>query len=296
MTHLGEITALATALAWAIGATLQARAAKDLGSLQLNLIRLPLTLALFGITLAVTATPLRFTTPSVLWLSLSGIIGLAVGDTFLYAGLTRIGARLGVLIFSFAPALTCLLGVLFLGETLTTTAILGIATTMTGILWVVMEKTPGAHHMSRSSSLPGVLLTAMATVCQAVGMIVVKKGLGSHGDPLLATTIRMVAATAVIWPTALVTGTAKNPLRLLSRHRKSIKYVIAGTLLGPFIGIWLSVIAVNLTQTGIAATLIATEPIFMIPVIFFLEKERPTLRGLAGTVIAVSGTVLIFLR
>jgi drug/metabolite transporter (DMT)-like permease len=71
---------------------------------------------------------------------------------------------------------------------------------------------------------------------------------------------------------------------------------LGATLLGPVTGIWLSLVAVRHTETGIAATLMATTPILILPLLAVVEKERVSARAIVGTVISVIGVALLFLH
>ena len=72
--------------------------------------------------------------------------------------------------------------------------------------------------------------------------------------------------------------------------------VILASIAGPFIGVWLSIVAVKYTEAGIASTLLSTVPILLIPMEFIIHKRVPTWRGVFGAVLAVVGVALIFLR
>jgi drug/metabolite transporter (DMT)-like permease len=48
------------------------------------------------------------------------------------------------------------------------------------------------------------------------------------------------------------------------------------------------------TATGVAASLMATTPILIIPVVVLIRRERVGFGGIAGALLAVSGVVLLF--
>ena len=64
--------------------------------------------------------------------------------------------------------------------------------------------------------------------------------------------------------------------------------------MGPFLGVWLSLVAVSMIPTGIAATLNATTPILIIPVVIAYYREKVSYRALVGAVLAVGGMALLF--
>jgi drug/metabolite transporter (DMT)-like permease len=121
-----------------------------------------------------------------------------------------------------------------------------------------------------------------------------KRGMMGDFDPLSATLIRMIVAAAVMWAVALFRGQAGATLRALNDRRASLA-ILAGAIAGPFVGVWLSLVAVKLTRVGIASTLMALTPVFVLVPSYFLFKERVGLRSILGTAAAVVGVVIILL-
>ncbi len=113
-------------------------------------------------------------------------------------------------------------------------------------------------------------------------------------SPLSATLMRMIVAAAVIWGFALLRGRAGRTLRALSDRQASLA-ILGGAIAGPFLGVWLSLVAVNLTEVGIAATLMALSPIFLLLPSHWIFKERVSLQSVVGTLVAIGGVALIFL-
>jgi len=68
-----------------------------------------------------------------------------------------------------------------------------------------------------------------------------------------------------------------------------------GALAGPFLGVWLSLVAIQHTSVGIASTLMSLPPIFLLPVGMIIFKERIGWRAVVGTVLAISGVAVLFL-
>ena len=78
------------------------------------------------------------------------------------------------------------------------------------------------------------------------------------------------------------------------RDRRALGHAALGAALGPFLGVSLAMFALQHTSAGIAASLMSTAPIFIIPLAALMEGERPGLRGGLGAVIAVCGVALLF--
>ncbi len=296
MPYLGEIAALTTALCWSVTSVVFTAAGRRIGALQVNLYRLPLAVLLLSITyflwIGIVEVPLR----AVFYLTLSGVIGLAIGDTFLFQAMVTIGARLSMLLLSLAPPMTAILAFLFLGERISSVGILGILITLAGVSWVVAERTPQPSGRRRRVSGKGILLGILSALGQAVGLILAKKGLVPEMHPLLATLIRMLSASLILWPLSLLIGKVKNPFTLFRHDRSAFKLVLAGVVFGPFLGVTLSLLSIKYTDTGVAATIMSTVPVLMLPLVVWYEKEHVSGRAAVGAVITVIGIAILFLR
>ncbi|GAB4372210.1 MAG: DMT family transporter [Calditrichia bacterium] len=296
MNYIGEIAALTTALCWSLTSIVFTAAGKRIGALQVNLYRLPSAIILLTLTYTLFSGSFSSPLEPMLWLLLSGIVGLALGDTFLFQAFVTIGSRLSMLLLSLAPPMTAVLAFIFLGERLNLLAISGIIITLAGVSWVVSERTPDPLGGHKRVSLKGILWGVLAALGQAVGLIFAKKGLIAEIHPLLATLIRMVGATLVLWPISLMSGRVKNPIRLFTRDTTALKLVFIGVIFGPFLGVTLSLVSVKYTDTGVAATLMSVVPVVMIPLVILIEKERPSWRAVLGACITVLGVAILFLR
>jgi drug/metabolite transporter (DMT)-like permease len=296
MPYLGEIAALATAVCWSLCSIAFTAAAKRIGPLQVNLYRLPMAIILIAVTYTFVFDDRNISLQSALWLVVSGVIGLAIGDTFLFQAFVMIGSRLSMLLLSLTPPMTAILAYFFLGEIVSSIGIFGILMTIAGVSWVVAERTSDSFGRKVRVSWKGIFFAVMAAVSQAVGLILAKKGLIPEMNPLLAALIRILSAGVILWPFALLMGKVKSPRSLFSNDNTALKMVIAGAILGPFLGVTLSLISVKYTDTGVAATLMSIVPVLMIPLVLVLEKEHPSWRAVLGAAIAVGGVALIFLR
>ena len=297
--HLGEIAALATALCWSATAIFFAIASRRAGSIQVNRMRLLFAL-LFLVATHTFVTgrllPLDAGAPRWIWLGLSGIIGLALGDAFLFQSYVEIGARLGSLMMSLAPVLSALLAGLFLGERLAPLQWLGVFVTVGGVGWVLMERNPQEQVQSdRKRHVRGILLGLGAATGQAVGLILSKIGLGTDFSPLSANLMRVLVAATAIWFVALLQRQARPTFEKVRQDSATLRATIFGAFFGPFIGVWLSLFAVQRTAIGVASTLIALPPVFLVPISHYFFHERIGWQAIAGTIVAFAGVGLLFL-
>ncbi len=296
-TYLGELAALITALCWSFTSIFFTLAGRRVGSVTVNRLRLIMATIFLTITHWLLATPLPFKAAPErwFWLGLSGIVGLVLGDAFLFQAYVWIGPRLGMLMMSSVPVISTLLAWIFLGETLAINQIAGVLLTVGGIAWVVLERTGGRGRPAENPNyLWGILFGLGAAGGQALGLILAKKGLGGDFPALSGNFIRMLTALMVMWGFTFIRGQVGPTFRRLSSQPQATLTIMGGALTGPFLGVWMSLVAIQLTQIGIASTLMALPPIFMLPIGRYVFKERISRRAIIGTLLAVMGVALLF--
>jgi drug/metabolite transporter (DMT)-like permease len=231
------------------------------------------------------------------WLGLSGVVGLVLGDAMLFEAFIRIGPRLSMLMMSLAPILSTLLAWLFLGERLSSLQLLAIFVTVFGIAWVVQDRNgqAGSDSAGRHLALSGLLFGLGAAAGQAIGLVLAKEGLAGNFSALSGTFMRMLAATIVLWAFTLLRRQGGTTLhKLVSRPRAAL-WILGGAFTGPFLGVTLSLVAVQRTEVGIASTLMALPPVILLPVGYFIFQERFGWQAVLGTLVALVGVGMLFL-
>lgn len=296
---LGEIVALSVSIAWAGTSTLFTLAGRKVGSVVTNRVRLIFALLFLSLTHWVVHAeliPLDVELTRLFWLSLSGIIGLVIGDAMLFQALVWVGPRISMLLMSLAPIFASLTSWVVLGEPLSVIQLLAIAVTIGGVGWVIWARDPNkAQRGQHRNYLRGILLGLGGALGQALGLVVSKLGLYGEFSALSGTLIRMVAAVLVMWTLTLIQGQALATIRRVQEHRQALSYIIGGAFFGPFLGVWLSLVAVQRTKVGIASTLMSLSPIVLLPISYFVFRERITLSKIVGTIVALSGVAMLFL-
>ncbi len=291
----GEIAALLTALSWTATMMAFEAAGRRIGSLNVNFLRVAIAtafLALFGFLHRGLWFPSDASLHNWIWLSVSGLVGLTLGDICLFRAFVLVGARVAALVMAFVPVISALISWLFLGEVLSRMDRLGMLLTTVGIILVVMGKRSN-HDGSRSGyPLLGLLMALGGALGQAVGLVFSKFGMGSY-DAFAANHIRLLAALAGFILIFALTGRWRK-LADSVRHRSGRAFTPLGSICGPFVGVSLSLYAVQHTQVGIAATIIALVPIFIIPPSMVLKKEKIGPRDIIGAAMAVGGSALLF--
>jgi drug/metabolite transporter (DMT)-like permease len=289
--HIGEIASLLTAICWTLSAIYFEKAGRRIGSLSVNIIRIFLGVIFLGITTYFTRGmffPMDATAYNWFWLGISGIVGFFLGDLFLFKSYTIIGSRTSQLVMSLAPMITAIIGWFFLHEILSIKSILGIVVSVTGIMIAVAGK-----KLTLNVPLRGFLYALGGALGQAVGLILSKKGMGDY-DAVAATQIRAIVGFAAF---AILVTFMKRWKRVLFtiRDKKGMKATTIGAIFGPFIGVALSLYAVQHTSTGIASALMALTPIFIIVPSAVMFKEKITAPQVIGAVISIIGATIFFL-
>ena len=202
MTIIGEIAGLLTSIFFAINAVVVTKAGQKVGSsLIINRTRVVfalLYLVILNFILYHQALPLQAGTQHWTWLSLSGVIGLALGDAFLFQAYMMVGARLGTLLLSLSTIFGALEAWIFFGKSLSIMEIIGIALTLGGIIWVILEHGNNKSQTLRPSAL-GILCGVLAAIGQATGLVFSKQGMLDNFSPISGNVIRMLAAVIALW-------------------------------------------------------------------------------------------------
>lgn len=295
--QLGNLAAFATAICWTVSAVFFTTAASRIGSVNVNRARVLLALPMFGLIHLLTeghVFPQNVEAYRWWWLGLSGVIGLALADSFLFEAFLLIGPRLSLLIMSFVPLISTTAAWIFLKEWLAPGEILGVCVAVGGIGWVVMERgeTPAARDLRRY--VLGVLLAIASAFGQAVGLVVAKKGMEGEFPAISASMIRMVGAAAVMWGAVVLRGQTRSTIREIC-NRKVLSSLLAAVVLGAALGIWFSLLAIQYTRLGIAATIMALPPVLMLPLARWWLRERVTGRVILGTLVAFAGIAVLLL-
>lgn len=294
MPYVGEISALATAAFWSGSAVVFAAATARAGAIPVNVGRLILAALYLGILIPVMGFDARLSMTQTCLLALSGLVGLAFGDSFLFKAFGELGARVTMLIMSTSPAVAALLAWILLHETLSPYGILGILVTLAGVALVVAGGDGGAPA---PFAWRGVTFAVLAAVGQGVGLIFAKMAfIEGEVNGFVATLVRICASLLVMVPLGIAESRASGAFRVFRTDRRALGLTALGAILGPFLGISFSLIAVAHTDVGIAATIMATVPILMLPLVHFVYRERLSWRAVAGAVIAVGGVAILFLR
>ena len=294
--YYGELTALLTAIFWTITALAFEIAAKKVGTYSLNIIRLGVAFILLaglsyfrrGMLWPVDANIHAWT-----WLSLSGIIGFVLGDLFLFNAFAMIGSRISMLIMTLVPPVTALIGWLLLGETMNLQSLGGMFLVIAGIALTIWSKQNGKEKLTLNYPLRGIFFAFLGAVGQAGGLVLSKFGMRDY-DPFAATHIRIIAGFIGFAIVISFLGRWKFVKATFS-DKIAMRGIGIGSFFGPFLGVSFSLVAIQHTKAGIAATLMAIVPILIIPPAIFIFKQKVSWKEVIGAIVSVIGVALFFI-
>ncbi|MBK9974926.1 MAG: DMT family transporter [Planctomycetes bacterium] len=309
---LGIAAASGTAVCWAFTALFFSAASRRIGQYHVNQIRLVIACVLLSIACAVLQVYQPVPLNQLVLLGLSGLIGLTLGDAAGFSSLQILGARRASLLGALAPGCAAILMIPMLGESLNWIGVCGMLLTLGGVMWVVLERgQPGEIH---GSATLGIVMGLLGAIGQAGGLIFSKAGMGMTSpdglmndiagvdpstvvpiSPVLGTLTRMLAGTAILLGYAVVRGSLGQTWQKL-RNRPALAQTSAGAFFGPFIGVTLSLVAVKYANTAVAATIMGTSPVLVIPIVAIIYKQKVTWRAVIGAVVAVAGVTILGLR
>jgi drug/metabolite transporter (DMT)-like permease len=225
-----------------------------------------------------------------LWLGLSGIIGFVVGDFFLFKAFATIGARTSMLVMALIPPIAALIGFFLLSEMISLRHCLGMAITLSGVATVILTSKSGTKELKHP--VKGLLYAFIGMLGQAVGLVLSKYGMGEY-NAFSATQIRIFAGL-IGFTILLFHLKAWGQLKAAFKDIPALSVTSAGAVLGPFLGVYLSLLAIQNTSTGVASTIMSIVPVLIIPFSILLFKEKINLREIVGAIIAVTGTAIMF--
>ena len=298
----GQAACIAAAFFWAVAVGLFRKPVDRYGARSVNTVKCLIAALLQGLTLwvlglqgALVEAPLA----SILLVAVSGLIGLVIGDTALFAAVARIGVHRTLLLQTLAPVFAALIGLVWLGERVTLVQSGGALLILVGIAMVVAPRRDGGRegpvpggNVARSGSAArllavGALLGVLAALGQGAGIVVAKAGMREISF-IPASFLRLGTAALGLLLIETISGRLGRIADLL-RDRSALTRVVPGTLLGTYLALFMMMAGVALAPVSVSAVLLSTSPVFSLFIEAALEKRRITLRELLGTFLAVAG-------
>ncbi|MDA0153060.1 DMT family transporter [Vibrio sp. Makdt] len=297
--YIGEIAAIGAAIVWACATWIYGQFGHRFSAMQLNIIKGLVASVMMLLVMPLIPMPEFELSANHFWiLAISGIIGIAIGDSAYFAALKRIGANKTLLLESLAPPLSGVLALMFLGAALTLQSWLGVVITTLAVTFVVFQPSKSmSGDYTNQAQWSGIGYGLVASVCQASGVVISHYALVA-GDipPLLGALIRLaigVFAVMIIIPFVENKPYSSIKRDLWDMTKLDKLWLLSAIFVGTFLALWLQQIALKNANPAIAQTLIATSPVFIL-VIYALKGEKVSKQSLIGTLAAVGGISLFF--
>jgi drug/metabolite transporter (DMT)-like permease len=293
---LHEIAALGTATCWALSGVIASDAVRAMGPFHFNLLRQMFVSFLLLALVATTSRWHSLTTPELALLAASGVIGILLGDTLNFAGVGRLGPRRGGAVFALNAPMAAILGWVFLGEALSGQAAIGIGLAALGVALAVLGRPRQNPHRLETMSgtlILGVLLGLGGALGQASGALIIRPLMAAGLDPYLASLVRVGASGLMMSAIAFAPLAPARPGPLT---RTTLALALLTAVIGLLLGMTLFLYALQGVETGIIATLSATSPVMILPLLWLRTGQRPTATSWLGAGLAVAGLALIFTR
>ena len=231
-------------------------------------------------------------------LVLSGFIGIFIGDTVLFACMNRLGPRRSGILFATHSMMSAVLAALFLGERMSSTAMVGCSLLVGGVMTAIAFGSRAGRatewEATRGRLAVGVGLGLLAALGQALGTLVVKPVMGPQVDPVAASAIRMAAGFGFH---ALLLVARWQPARLQAPMVRRDWALVAGSaFLSMALGMTLILAALKYGSAGLVGMLSSISPILLLPLLWWKTRVPPTWGACLGAVLTVAGVALILTR
>jgi len=297
-----ELLALSVGLIWAISAFISVEPVRAFGGLAFNRVRQ--SVVSLGLILAILVSGAfeLLTWHQALLLSLSGFVGIFLGDTLLFAALGRLGPRRNAMIFATNAPMAALMAVALGKDVIGPVEWLGIALVLLGVVIAIGYGKPReALHTWEQVRGPlwvGISLSLLAALGQAGGLVLADFVIDVRAEekpPVLLTALVRVGIAAVALNALAFAGLrAMAPAAPISRCNWMLAVLsgIWGMGLGMTLLVWAQWLG---GEAGLIAALSSTTPVWILPVLWLTTRQRPPAPAFVGAAIAVAGVFLIYL-
>jgi len=293
--EFGQIAGLVAAACWAIGSFIYSRldapaAAMNLAKNAISGTLLVASIPLFGSGLA---PWLAAPASAYLWLVISAVVGIQIGDAAYFRSIQILGPRKALVLTTLTPPFSAVLGWFWLAEQLELPALVAMAITLAGIAVVIRDRNLASDRSGLHEGDPrdGLLLGIFAAFCQSTGLALSKVAM-EYLPPLESSAIRIVAAFIGGFLVAQSTG-------VLPRWKQQLlapgvpRLLIVASFIGTYIGIWLSLVSANAVDLAIATTQMSMTPVFMVLLVAVFLRKKISLLAFIGMAIAIVGVGML---
>jgi drug/metabolite transporter (DMT)-like permease len=289
----GELFALASALTWALAVVLLRRSGETLPAFELNFFKncfglillIPTILLIDGLVLP------YYTSTELFLVLMSGLLGIAVADTWFLTALNMMGAsRTGIVSSLFSPFVV-LLSAVFLGERLIPWQWLGFVLVLAGailVTWRTRRSNVDKPHLRK-----GLAYAIGAVFMMAVGIVMVKEILENRSF-VWTMGLRFVGGIAGMLVFLLVRGRWMSAIQNF-RNPQPWGTITLASFLGAYFALILWLAGYKLIDASVASILNETNVVFIVFLAWLILGENINRRKLAGMALTVGGVVIMML-
>ncbi|NCB57383.1 MAG: DMT family transporter [Gammaproteobacteria bacterium] len=291
-----EWLALVSAFLWACASLLSVIPARHLGTFAFSRWRMACVSLMLGAMSLVSGGFYTLSLTQMGMMAVSGLVGIFIGDTCLYACMNRIGPRRASLLFATHAAFSALFGIWLFQERLSLQGWTGAALVFAGVLVAVafsgaktqkLEYTHGALWLSLSLGL-------MAALCQSLGTIIAKPVMVAGADPIAASCVRMLVAFAAHGGLRLAQVPFSKPTSPINLRVLGI--IALNGLLAMVMGMTIFLFALRHGNVTLVAIMSSTSPVMLLPILWIFTRQRPGAGSWLGAILVVFGTALVLAR
>ena len=292
---IGYFLAIGAAAIWSAVALSATRVVRYFGSYNYNLLRLLGIIFFFFPYVYINWESLYFNQSIFSAIILSSIIGIIIGDTFLFVCLKRLGPRRQALLFSMQIPFTIILAEIFLQTLPSTTELIGCALIFSGILIAIQfNRTIPDDDLEniQGNKYTGLFAGIGLALCQSIGIILMKPALQTT-DPIIVSYLRVIVAAIIMFGSLFF---IKN--NQLWEKMKNIKVTLFSIFLGFMgmgVGMTMLIYALKYGNPGVISTLSSTMPIMIIPILWIVTKNYAGHLAVVGATLTCVGAGIIFL-
>lgn len=292
---IGYLLAICAAAIWSTVALSATRIVRYFGSYNYNLLRLLGIIVIFFPYVYINWESLYFNQSIFSAIVLSSIIGIIIGDTFLFVCLKRLGPRRQALLFSMQIPFTIILAEVFLQTLPSLTELIGCALIFSGILIAIQfNRTIPDDDLEniQGNKYTGLFAGIGLALCQSIGIILMKPALQTT-DPIIVSYLRVIVAAVIMFGSLFF---IKN--NQLWDKMKNIKITLFSIFLGFMgmgVGMTMLIYALKYGNPGVISTLSSTMPIMIIPILWFVTKNYAGHLAVVGATLTCIGASIIFL-
>ncbi len=294
---LGEFVSTACAIAWALSVVLFRRSGESMPAFEMNFVKNVIASVLLLATVIVvevffdgTGIP-SYSNYDMALTIVSGVIGLAIADTWYFKGLQYLGAaRMGIVATIYSPSIICL-SAMFLGESLQGWQYLGFVLVLLGLLLVAWKQ--NKEDITPENLRKGLLFGGTAVFLTAAGVLMVT-GVMDRQPFFWTALIRMLAGLAGMcffmtirreWPLFRENLKGKHPW----------KTIIFASFLGGYLSMCLWLAGYKLINPAVSSILNETSSVFIVFFAWLILKEHISKQKLAGLLLTVSGVLVVLM-